>query len=116
MIYRKFFRTLLNAILLIVLVNSPMLLAQQLADGIAAIIGKEIVLKSEVDQMVRSYAVQNKINISKDPAALGRIQSEIFDRLIEQKVLLAKAVEDTITADDREVDQRVEQHIKYMKN
>lgn len=88
--------------------------SQQLADGVAAIIGKEIVLMSEVDQMVRSYAVQNRLNLSNNPAVLKKLQADIFDRLIEQKVLLVKAVEDTIEVDDREVDQRVEQHIKYM--
>jgi peptidyl-prolyl cis-trans isomerase SurA len=114
MIQREIRKSVIYVITIIILINTSSLFAQQFADGIAAIIGKEIVLKSEVDQMVRSYAVQNKINLSNDAVALSRIQSEVFERLIEQKVLLVKAVEDTITADDRDVDQRVEQHIKYM--
>lgn len=100
-------------IILIFITINP-LLSQQLAEGIAAIIGKEIVLRSEVDQMVQSYALQNKINLANNPAALKEMQSSIFERLIEQKVLLVKADEDTITVNERDVDQRVEQHIKYM--
>jgi peptidyl-prolyl cis-trans isomerase SurA len=100
--------------ILFLLINSVTVLGQQLADGIAAIIGKEIVLRSEVDQMARSYAVQNKINIANNPTILNKILSNVFERLLEQKILLVKAVEDTITVDDRDVDQRVEQHIKYM--
>jgi len=110
----KIFKSAVYAVMIIFLFYSPTIIAQQLADGIAAIIGKEIVLVSEVDQMVRSYAVQNKLNLANDPGLMKKIQSDIFDRLIEQKVLLVKAVEDTIEVDDREVDQRVEQHIKYM--
>lgn len=116
MIKKENFKILSILATIYILFNTPVLFAQQLADGIAAIIGKEIVLISEVDQMVRSYAVQNKLNLSKDPDILKRIQSDVFDRLIEQKILLVKAVEDTITVDDKDVDQRVEQHIKYMIN
>ena len=108
------FKSTVYSVLIIILFYSPKIAAQQLADGVAAIIGKEIVLISEIDQMVRSYAVQNKLDLANDPRLLKKIQADIFDRLIEQKVLLVKAVEDTIEVDDREVDQRVEQHIKYM--
>ena len=114
MIHKKNLITTVMFVLLLMFICSPPILAQQLADGIAAIIGKEIVLVSEVDQMVRSYAVQNKLNIANNPQALKQIQSNIFDRLIEQKILLVKAVEDTIEVNERDVDQRVEQHIKYM--
>jgi peptidyl-prolyl cis-trans isomerase SurA len=96
------------------LVNASSIFGQQLAEGIAAIIGKEIVLRSEVDQMVQSYALQNKINLANNPSALKELQSNVFERLIEQKILLVKADEDTITVNDKDVDQRVEQHIKYM--
>jgi len=114
MIYKKNLKTIVLSILLLIIIFSPAILAQQLADGIAAIIGKEIVLISQVDQMVRSYALQNKINLANNPQALKQIQSNVFDRLIEQKILLVKAVEDTIEVNDRDVEQRVEQHIKYM--
>ena len=97
---------------LLILINVSF--GQQLVEGIAAIIGKEIVLKSEVDQMVQSYAIQNRINLSQKPKLLKELQSRIFDRLLEQKILLAKAVEDTINVEEREIDQRVEQHINYM--
>ena len=104
----------IKTILVLIFITIGPLFSQQLADGVAAIIGKEIVLRSEVDQMVQSYALQNKINLANNPAALKEMQSSVFERLIEQKVLLFKADEDTITVDDRDVDQRVEQHIKYM--
>ncbi len=101
-----------SIILLLTMINFGF--GQQLVEGIAAIIGKEIVLKSEVDQMVQSYAIQNRINLSQKPKLMKELQKGIFERLVEQKILLAKAVEDTINVEDREIDQRVEQHINYM--
>ncbi len=38
--------------------------AQQMVDGVAAIVGQEIILKSEVEQYVQSYVIQNKIGIT----------------------------------------------------
>ncbi len=88
--------------------------AQQFIDGIAAVVGNEIVLKSEVDQYVQSYVIQNKINIRNNPAMLKQLESDILDRLVEQKIMLTKADEDTIMADAREVDRRVEEQIRYL--
>ncbi len=88
--------------------------AQQLIDGIAAVVGNEIVLKSEVDQYVQSYIIQNKINIRNNPAMMKQLESDILDRLVEQKIMLTKADEDTIIADAREVDRRVEEQIRYL--
>jgi len=87
---------------------------QQLLDGIVAIIGKEIVLKSEIDQYVQSYAIQNKLNLRQNPELLQKLQKQIMEKMVEQKILLAQAEEDTVKVDDREVDKRVEQNINYM--
>ena len=88
--------------------------AQQLVDAIAAVVGQEIVLKSEVDQFVQTYAIQNKINIHNDQELLKKLHKQFLDRLIEQKILLTKADEDTIVADDRDVDRYVEEHVRYL--
>jgi peptidyl-prolyl cis-trans isomerase SurA len=88
--------------------------AQQMIDGIAAIVGNEIVLRSEVDQYVQSYIIQNKINIRNDSEKLKQLQNDILARLVEQKIMLTKAEEDTILADEREVNRRVEEQIRYL--
>ena len=89
-------------------------LAQQLIDGIAAVVGNEIVLKSEVDQYVQSFMIQNKINIRNDSERMKQLEKDILGRLIEQKIMLTKADEDTIIADDRDVERRVEEQIRYL--
>jgi peptidyl-prolyl cis-trans isomerase SurA len=88
--------------------------AQQLIDGIAAVVGNEIVLKSEVDQYVQSYIIQNKINVRNNADILKKLEKDILGRLVEQKIMLTKADEDTIQADSREVDRRVDEQIRYL--
>ncbi len=101
-------------IIIITVLLSIAVQAQQLVEGIVAVIGNEIVLKSEVDNLVQSYAIQNRINITGDKEKLEALRKEVLDKLVEQKILLAKAEEDTVTIDEREIDQRVEQNIRYM--
>lgn len=88
--------------------------AQQLVEAIAAIVGDQIILKSELDQFVQNYIVQNKLDITPGSNAYNQMRSKMLSGLIEQKVLLAKAKADTITVDDQMLDQRVEERIKYM--
>ncbi len=88
--------------------------AQQLVEAIAAIVGDQIILKSELDQFVQNYIVQNKLDITPGSEAYNNLRKKMLGGLIEQKVLLAKAKADTITVDDQMLDQRVEERIKYM--
>lgn len=90
------------------------LAAQQLVDGIAAVVGKEIVLKSEIQQYVQNYAIQNRININQNPDMVKKLSIQTLEKLIEQKLLLAKADEDTLRVDDTMLDQKVEERLRYM--
>ncbi len=87
---------------------------EQLIEGIAAVVGNEIVLVSDIEQYVQNYVIQNRINIRNNSEMLKKLQSEVLDKLIEQKIMLTKADEDTIQADEREVDRRVDEHINYL--
>jgi peptidyl-prolyl cis-trans isomerase SurA len=98
----------------LILFYGSSILAQQTVDGIAATVGQEIILKSEIEQFVQSYALQNKLNIRGDMNLLMNLQKQVLEKMIEQKIMLAKADEDTIKVDDRDVDKRVEEHIAYM--
>ena len=100
--------------LFLLFVLSSAAFAQQLVDGVVAIVGQEIILKSEVDQYAQSYVIQNKINVVSNPEVLNKLKKEVLERLIEQKILLTKADEDTIVAPDREVDRYLEEQIRTM--
>jgi len=106
-----------NLIFILVLVVgfSPLVVhGQQIFDGIAAIVGDEVVLISDINSMITSYAFQNKIDISRQPDLYQRLGTEFLDRLIDQKLILIKADEDTIEADDERVEQTLRQQVDYM--
>lgn len=105
-----------NSCLAILFLLTANVYSQQLVDGISAIVGQEIILKSEVEQYVQNYVIQNKINIQSDPVKYQALQKEVLDRLIEQKILLTKADEDTITVTEREVDRYLEEQIRTLIN
>ncbi len=86
-------------------------LAQQPIDGVAAVVGKEIILISDINTMLTQYAMQNKVNPFKDEALLNRLSTQVLDRMIDEKLLLIRAEEDTLIAEDERVDQVVEQQV-----
>jgi peptidyl-prolyl cis-trans isomerase SurA len=88
--------------------------AQQLVDGVAAIVGQEIILNSEVEQYVQNYVLQNKINVTSNPEMYKKIKIQVLESLVEQKILLTKADEDTITVTEREVDRYLEEQIRTL--
>ncbi len=104
----------IQAVLIFILFLSGLTYGQQLVEGIAAIVGKEIILKSEVDQFVQNYILQNRLNIRPGSPQYNTLRQRMLEGLIEQKVLLAKAEADTVTVDDQILDQRVEERMKYM--
>jgi peptidyl-prolyl cis-trans isomerase SurA len=105
---------MLNTVIFLFFFITQQVIAQQLVEAIAAVVGQEIVLKSEVDQFVQNYAIQNKLDIRENPELLRKLQKDVLDRLIEQKILLTKAEEDTIVADEQEIDRYVEEHMRYL--
>lgn len=87
---------------------------QQLVEGVAAVVGKEIILRSEIEQYVQNYIIQNRIDIQKQPELLEKLRKETLSSLIDQQILIVKADEDTITVEDDVLDQQVENRIRYM--
>lgn len=101
------------ALLVFTLLNLAGAQSQQL-DGIAAIVGDEIILVSDINAMVTQYGFQNKVNVFKNPELFRKLSRQFLQELIDQKLLLIKADEDTIKADQDRVDQNLEQQFKYM--
>lgn len=105
-----FVKKTVNILLLLLLPS--FLIAQQKLDGIAAIVGDEIILYSELNQFAAQLAIQNKIDLQKDPQKFEELKKIARENLIVQKILLAKAIEDTITADDARVEEMLDGQIK----
>ncbi len=90
------------------------LMGQQIFDGIAAIVGDDIVLMSDINALITQYAFQNQIDIARQPDLYQRLGEQFLQTLIDQKLLLIKADEDTIEADEERIEQSLNQQIDYM--
>ncbi len=107
---KKYF--LLTGLTLAILFSSVR--GQQIMDGIAAIVGDDIVLISDINGLVVQYAFQNKIDLSRKPDLYESLRKQFLESLIDQKLLLIKADEDTINADEDRVEQTLNQQMDYL--
>ena len=83
---------------------------QEKLDGIAAVIGDEIILQSELD----AYTLLrlNSLNIKPDSVDTKPYRDKFLDELIDGKVLLVHAKHDsTISVKDIEIEQALNNHI-----
>ena len=81
-------------------------------DGIAAIVGENIILKSDVSQVVGITALQMGLDAGKDKAALEKLQANVLGSLIDQKVILEMAKLDSIEVAEKDVESALEQQIE----
>lgn len=81
-------------------------------DGVAAIVGDKIILKSEVAQYLNMSVLQQQLDPRKDMDRINALQKEIVQTLVDQKVILAMAVLDSIEVDDKSVDRAMDQRIE----
>ncbi|HED11834.1 MAG TPA: parvulin peptidyl-prolyl isomerase [Caldithrix abyssi] len=101
-------------IFLAIMLTTQLLPAQQLVDGIAVVVGKEIILRSEIEQYMRNVLMQNRIDPQKNPEMVERIRVRTINSLVEQKLLKEQATIDTITVDPEYVDQKLNERIQYL--
>lgn len=97
----------------LILVAWSSLPAQQLIDGVAAIVGEKIILKSEVMQLAYLTSLQSGINPNQNPQQFNRYQDMALENLIIQNILLDRARVDSLDIiEDEEVDQLLDQRIE----
>jgi peptidyl-prolyl cis-trans isomerase SurA len=86
--------------------------AQNTLDGIVAVVGDEIVLKSELIQTTQIMAAQMGVQPNVREKEFERLKKEVLNNLVNEKVLLAKAKEDTVTVDDQKVEAALDSRIE----
>ena len=86
----------------------------QYIDGVAAIVEDHIVLKSDLMQMVNMAAIQNRIDPQKNPEGFSALQHSVVESMINQKIMLEMAEIDSITVDEKEVNQALDQQIEML--
>jgi len=81
-------------------------------DGVAAVVGEHIILKSDVAQLVNMAALQRRLNPATDMEKLLTLQEEVVRSIVDQKIILEMAALDSIEVEDKEVDRALDQQIE----
>jgi peptidyl-prolyl cis-trans isomerase SurA len=79
----------------------------QTLDRIVGVVDNDLILESELNASVQFYILNNKV----DPNTPG-LRAQVLQTLINEKLIVAKAIEDSITVTDEEVQQQLEQAIQ----
>ena len=83
----------------------------QSIDGVAAVVGDRVILKSDINQTLAMAVFQQRLNPQKDVEKIERLKSEIIKSIVNRKVVLAMAELDSIEVSDKEVDRALNQQI-----
>ncbi|MGA9120130.1 MAG: peptidylprolyl isomerase [Bacteroidota bacterium] len=86
---------------------SPGLAQEQTLDKIVAVVDKEVILESELNSQIQFLAFNNHI----DPKTPG-LRDQVLQNMINERLIIAKAAEDSVTVSDDEVQQQLDSQIK----
>jgi peptidyl-prolyl cis-trans isomerase SurA len=75
----------------------------QVVDRIVAVVENDLILESELNTQVQFYAYNNRV----DPGTPG-LRDQVLQTMINEKLIVAKAIEDSITVTDEEVQQQLD--------
>ena len=81
---------------------------RQVIDGVAAVVGNEVILMSDVMQQLTLYARQNRGVNPQDP----EVQRQVLNAIIDEKLVLTRAREDSIVITDDELNRAVDRQIE----
>lgn len=88
--------------------------SQQVLDKIVAIVDDDIILQSDLIQFSLNLAFQMRIDPRIETQKFEKLQQQVLENIINQKILLAKAEEDTVEVSEREVDNVLDSQINKM--
>jgi len=83
--------------------------AQKEGDRIIAIVGNDIILESDLQYQMQMYARQNNLT-SLNPA----IAQQLFQQMLTDKIILAKAEQDSVVVKDEEVNKELDYRLKSL--
>ena len=81
------------------------LMAQEMVEGIVAVIGDKAILKSEVEQQYLQLRASDVTN--------SNLRCEVMEELMFQKLLSHHAEVDSLVVTDDEVNDAIDQRIEY---
>ncbi|MBL7012789.1 MAG: peptidylprolyl isomerase [Candidatus Marinimicrobia bacterium] len=84
---------------------------KQFIDGVAAVVEDNIILKSDLVQLVNMTALQSKINPQTHPREFESLQENVIAQMVDQKIILEMAALDSIEAEEKEINTALDQQI-----
>jgi peptidyl-prolyl cis-trans isomerase SurA len=85
----------------------------KLIDAIAAVVGDQVILESEVDEELYIYQMRSGGQIPKDQ--IQSVRSQILRDLVEESLLVAKAQRDTIEVTDEELNDEIDRRVADLR-
>ncbi|MBN1425373.1 peptidylprolyl isomerase [Candidatus Fermentibacteria bacterium] len=86
----------------------------QRVEGIAAVVGGEIILRSDVDGLV-DWELQQRRVASPDDSTLLAVRAEVLQQLIDDRLLLNYARQETVTATAEETETSLQERIEAIR-
>lgn len=83
-------------------------------DGIAAVVGDQIILKSEVAQLIQMAALDLQLDPILDEDKLLLLKDQMLDNLINQKIILEIAEVESIEVKESDIDRALDNQINSM--
>ena len=80
--------------------------AQTLIDRIVAVVDKEIITESELNERILFLATQNHINPNQEG-----FKAQVLDGMVSEKLILAQALIDSIEVTDEDVTRALDQQV-----
>jgi len=97
----------LSVFLLYFLLTFSASISQTLIDRIVAVVDKEIITESELQERVNFVAMQNRVDATKP-----ELKSQILESMVAEKLILAQALIDSIEITDEQVSQALDQQLQ----
>ena len=112
---KSFFSSPFSTVFLLVSLCTAIVCSQnqeKYIEGVAAIVGDNIILKSDLSQVVSMTALQQRIDPKNNPKRFQTLQYEVLQSLVDQKIILEMAELDSIEVKEKEVDKALNQQIE----
>lgn len=87
---------------------TTILFAQDVLDKIVAVVDDEVILQSELEFQVAMFASQRKLDPT-DPS----LKKDLLGKMIEDKLLYAQSILDSVEVSDEDVDEQLDRVISY---
>ncbi len=88
---------------------------RQIVDGIAAVVGDQVILESEVDEELYLYQARAGGEVTSDEDAVA-LRDRLLREMVDEMLLVAKARRDTIALEPGELDDEIARRVDDLKS